>query len=174
MSRLNMARNRTDAKLRYARVHLTELAETQQRGADFDEAHRESFLFQLLGVQDGLLQEIYIVHLSSQMEIEKVTYGAIGKALAGCESACPAFATLKELRDDEDSWLSRAVRLRNWSTHRRGMPRTYYKGGVVHLHDTRTSLEIRVDCLDLFGDWLEKMQDLVEEMRARMPGAENG
>jgi len=171
-----MARNRTDSKLRYAAVHLAELAETERRGADFDVAHQESFLFHLLGAQDGLLQEINVVHLNGQ--IEKVTYMGIEKAVADCESACPAFVTLKALRDDKDSWLSRAIRMRNWSTHRRSVPRTYYKGGAddgaVHLHDTRNGQEIKVDYVDLFEEWLDNMKKLVEDLRVKMMGANNG
>lgn len=171
-----MARNRTDAKLRYAAVHLAELAQTERRGGDFDVAHQESFLFHLLGVQDGLLQEINVVYLNGQ--IERVMYQGIKEALAARESACPAFATLKELRDDKDSWLSRAVEMRNWSTHRRDVCRTYYKGGeddgAVHLHDMRKGQEIKTDFVELFGKWLEKIQALVKELRDKMPGAENG
>ena len=50
---------RTDAKLRYAKIHLDELATLPIRnGDDFDRAHQESFLFHLFGVRDAFLAEL--------------------------------------------------------------------------------------------------------------------
>jgi hypothetical protein len=50
---------RTDAKLRYAKIHLDELAALPIRnGDDFDRAHQESFLFHLFGVRDAFLAEL--------------------------------------------------------------------------------------------------------------------
>lgn len=177
MTRYNMARERTSAKLRYAGVHLTELKQIQRRGDDFDMAHQESFLFHLFGVRDSLLQEINIIH-SCQVPIEKVNRWRIEKALTDSESSCPAFDALRMLEDDPSSWLSCAAEMRHHSAHRKNVSRTYYKGGAndgaVHLHDTRIGREIRVDFVELFTEWLEKMQQLVEDLRAKMPGAENG
>jgi hypothetical protein len=50
---------RTDAKLRYAKIHLDELAALPIRnGGDFDRAHQESFLFHLFGARDAFLAEL--------------------------------------------------------------------------------------------------------------------
>src|SRR5437588_12950098 len=50
---------RTDAKLRYANVHLREIeALPGLTGDDFDRAHQESFLFHLMGAMDAFLAEI--------------------------------------------------------------------------------------------------------------------
>ncbi len=50
---------RTNAKLRYARVHLDELkAQGPPNGGDFDHAHQKSFLFHLLGTADAFLAEL--------------------------------------------------------------------------------------------------------------------
>ena len=64
MSDVENARHRTDSKLRFAKVHLTELEEcpTKGHGHDFERAHQESFLFHLLGVRDAFLQELNIYY----------------------------------------------------------------------------------------------------------------
>jgi len=177
MSRLSMARNRTDAKLRYAGVHLMELQNTERRGGDFDVAHQDSFLFHLLGVRDGLLQEINLFH-SCGIPIEKVKRWRIERALKDSQSTSPAFDALIALEDDPSSWLHCAAEMRDYAMHRRDVNRTYYKGGAndgaVHLHDTRIGQEIKVDYVDLFGEWLDNMKKLVEDLRSKMPGAENG
>jgi len=171
-----MARNRTEAKLRYAGVHLTELVGTRRAGSDFDVAHQESFLFHLFGVRDSLLQEINIAH-SCEIPIEKVSRPRIEKALNACESSSPALDEIRVLEDDPDSWLSCAAEMRHHSAHRTDVSRTYYKGGAnngaVHLHDVRIGQEINVDFVDLFGQWLDNMGQLVERVRSKMPGAED-
>ena len=89
-----------------------------------------------------------------------------------------ALSALVKLEDDETSWLSIAGRFRHRFTHQDDVPRQYVIDGAnndpVFLKDPRTGDLIETDFVELFGDWLEKMQDLVEEMRAKMPGAENG
>jgi len=62
VSELNAARERTDARLRYCRIHLDELKRyrgtARADGSDWECAHQESFLFHLFGVRDALLREI--------------------------------------------------------------------------------------------------------------------
>src|SRR5438067_206105 len=58
-SRTRALQERTDAKLRYARVHLEELQmQGPPDGGDFDKAHQESFLFHLLATRDALIAEL--------------------------------------------------------------------------------------------------------------------
>ena len=164
-------------KLLFAGVHLTELEATQRDDYVFDMAHHESFLFHLVGVKDGLLQEINLFH-SCGIPIEKMNRQRIEKALKASQSTSPAFDALTSLEDDPCSWLYRAVEMRNWSTHRRDVPRTYVRGAEgdisVYLHDTRMGRETEEDSVELFSQWVEKMRTLVEDLRVMMPGAENG
>jgi hypothetical protein len=163
MSDLNAARERTDAKLRYADVHITELKLIRRDGSDFDAAHQESFLFHLFGVRDALLQEINIFH-SCGLAIEKVTRRQLENVFTNTGLTSPALDALIELEDDPNSWLSGAAEMRHQSTHRRSVPRTYYKGGAddgaVHLHDTRIGQEIKVDYVKRKDDgsqqWLNR------------------
>lgn len=54
--RLENLRARTDAKLRFAEVHLKELlALPRLSGDDFDRAHQESYLYHLIGAKDAFL-----------------------------------------------------------------------------------------------------------------------
>lgn len=172
-----MARNRTDVKLRFAGVHLSELKATRRDDYIFDMAHHESFLFHLLGVQDGLLHEINLFH-SCGIPIERVNRWRIKKALDDSGSNSPALDALIMLEDDSSRWLNRAAEMRKWSTHRRDVPRAYVRraaGDVsAYLHDTLLGREIEVDSVDLFAQWLSNMKQLVEELRSKMPGAENG
>jgi len=176
MSDLNAARERTDAKLRYARVHLTELKMIPRRGSDFDTAHQESFLFHLFGVRDTLLQEINIFH-SCGLPIEKVTRRQLENVFRNAGLTSPALDALIELEDDPNSWLSGAAEMRHQSTHRKNVPRLYHlvgdNDGKVFLTDTRKGERIEKDFVALFDEWLKEMQDLVEGLHAKMPGAEN-
>ena len=50
---------RSNAKLRYAAVHLDELKSIEQLGGDdYDRAHQESFLYHLMGAKDAFLIEL--------------------------------------------------------------------------------------------------------------------
>ena len=58
--------DRTAAKLRYAKVHLDELAALKSLcGDDFDRAHQESYLFHLLGAHDVRLNTT--IHILSPL-----------------------------------------------------------------------------------------------------------
>ena len=82
-----------------------------------------------------------------------------------------------ELEDDPNSWLSGTAEMRHQSTHRKNVPRLYHLGGdndgKVFLTDTGRGEIIEKDFVALFGEWLKEMQNLVEGLHAKMPGAEN-
>lgn len=183
MSRLSMARNRTDAKLRFAGVHLSELNASRRDDCDFDMAHQESFLFHLFGIRDSLLQEISQFH-SSGLAMDQVRKADLKARLAKLGITSPALKILDEQEEPRDSmkWLAVAGRMRHYLTHCRDIPRTYYsskqKGNnvCVRLLDPQSGQEIKggADIVDQFDEWLRKMKQLVGDLRAKMPGAENG
>jgi len=168
MTKLNAAQERTDAKLRYAGVHLKELKLIPRGGSDFDKAHQESFLFHLFGVRDALLQEMNCFH-SCGLPIDKVSRWRLEQALKDTGTSSPALDALAQLEDDPQSWLSCASEMRHHSTHRKNVGRVYYLGCEdVHLKDTRTNQEIQRDFVELFSDWLSEMEKLVKQLRGMM------
>jgi len=177
MTELNAARERTDAKLRYAGVHLDELQMIRRGGSDFDAAHEESFMFHLFGVRDALLQEINIFH-SCGLPIDKITLQRLQKALSDANTSSPALDALSALEKDPNSWLKSLGEMRHHSTHRRNVPRLYHLGGEndgkVFLTDTGRGDIIEEDFVTLFDKWFRKMKKLVEDLRAKMTGAKNG
>jgi len=173
---------RTDAKLRYARIHLEELRMKRLLaravdGDDWEKAHQESFLFHLFGVRDALLQEVNICH-SAGLSMRNVRKRDLVEKLDSMGVLSAALSTLVKLEKDETSWLSIAGRFRHRFTHQDDVARQYVIDGAnndpVFLKDPRTGELIETDFVKLFGEWLEKMQALVKEMRSKMPGAENG
>ena len=180
MSQLSAARERTDAKLQYAGVHLQELkarrlADPSQGGA-WERAHQESYLFQLMGVRDALLQEINLFH-SCGLSIDQVRKADLKMKLLKLGKSSPALDTLIKLENDKMSWIMIASRLRHFSMHQRNVPQQFYKGGdkdgMVFLKDPLTNKPIETDYLEVFSEWFDKMAQLVSDLRTKMPGAEN-
>ena len=168
MTKLNAARERTDAKLRYAGVHLRELKIIRHGGSDFDKAHQESFLFHLFGVRDALLQEMNFFH-SCGLPIEKVSRWKLEQALKTSSTASPALNALVQLEDDPQSWLSCLSNMRHHSIHRKNVGRVYYLGrDDVFLKDPRNNQEIPQDFVLLFDDWFSEMEKLVKQLRGMM------
>lgn len=100
--------DRTDAKLRYAAIHLNELkAMPSRRGNDFDRAHQESFLYHLLGVRDAFLAELNIYY-EAGLPGSGVTLGKLREALAQTNRLSPEIGELYTLETDQGGWLSQA------------------------------------------------------------------
>jgi hypothetical protein len=180
MTALNAARERTDHKSRYAGVHLAELMAQRllqkAQGTDWERAHQESFLYHLLGVRDALLQEINLFHVCG-LSMDQVRKQALVARLGKQGANSPALDTLLALEADAKSWLSIAGRLRHFSTHQKNVPQQYYVGGDRHdrifLRDPLGGEPIEIDYVEMFSQWLENMRQLVTQVRAAMPGAEN-
>jgi hypothetical protein len=211
MTKLNAARQRTNAKLRYASIHLDELRRRRviygSLVGDWERAHQESFLYHLLGVRDAVLQEINLFHGCGLMP-EHVRKRELRDSLAKMGIRSTAFRMLARLEGMKSSWICIASRMRNTFTHQKGVPRTILvdgeRGDPVLLRDPaidhlkqelsdvdsarKETLEevlarpewraIRdaseTDCHELFAQWHGKASKLVEGVRGKMPGAENG
>jgi hypothetical protein len=180
MSELHAARERTDAKLKYAGVHLAELLAwrvvQQAQGTDWERAHQESFLYHLVGVRDGLLQEMNLFHACG-LQMDQVRQPDLGARLTKQGKASPGLDMLAALEGNPKSWLSIAGRLRHFSTHQKNVPQQYYAGGDRHdrifLKDPLDGQFIETDYAELFSQWIENMRLLVTQVRTEMPGAEN-
>ena len=84
--------SRTDAKLKYAQVHLDLLRELGGNGgADFDRAIEESILFHLLGAKEAFLIEIN-AYYNCGVPAEAVTPGSLRKVFVARGVRCPELA----------------------------------------------------------------------------------
>jgi hypothetical protein len=162
-------RNRTDAKLRYARVHIDELSASESlNGDDFDRAHQESFLYHLLGAKDAFLLELN-AYYECGLSDKDLTAGKLRDALKTKGMSSNELTELYSLEKDNNSWLSQAKAMRDYSTHVTGVRRTFNLGGQTNgqiwLVDPNTGQSIERHFVDVFDEWAGKMQELLERSR---------
>lgn len=162
--------DRTDAKLRYAAVHLDELdAMPSRRGDDFDRAHQESFLYHLLGARDAFLAELN-AYYECGLRVDRITLGKLREALGRMNRSSVESSELFKLEEDPGSWLNHAKGMRDHSTHVAGVPRTFHVGGEtdgeVWLRDPKTNQSVGRDFVLEFKDWHARMAELIRRMRA--------
>ena len=162
---------RTDAKLRYARIHLEEIkTQPPGRGHDFERSHQEAFLAHLFGAYAALLQELNI-DLGCDLASEKVTLGNMHQALKNQGRTSPQLVELYKLEIDSASWFGRAKRMRDYITHIRGIPLVFYKNmggkedGPTSFLDPKTLEELSGDTTDVLASWLSEMESLVHHVR---------
>ena len=168
---------RTNAKLRYAAVHLGELRTYKSRGSgdEFERAHHESFLFHLLGARDAFLQELNL-HYGCDLGMDKVTAVALREKMKASGEMSPELEQLSELERDPQSWLSQAKTMRDHATHRTHIARTFHVAlgspdpGTVHLKDPRSGGQSGVEVIEQFEMWLTNMQDLLNALRTSAQG----
>lgn len=163
---------RTEAKLRYARIHLDELkAQGLPDGGDFDRAHQESFLFHLLGTVDAFLAEL--CHYYQIAVSGTVSPGGIRAILKAKGKSSPELDKLYELQQDQTSWYSQAKDMRNHSTHIHGVRREYFLGGKNHqkikLKHPSTGMLTNEHFIIEFENWINSMESLVFSLRKSAP-----
>lgn len=160
---------RTDAKLRYAKVHLDELIKLDRlSGDDFDRAHQESFLFHLFGARDAFLLELN-QYYGAELPNENVSLGRLRETLKRKGIESPELASLFALEQDDSSWLKQAKDMRDHSTHVQGVPRSFFLGGEDHgkvkLTNPRTGVLADRHFPEEFQNWFEHMQELISSLR---------
>ena len=161
---------RTKQKLRFARLHLDELSETQTgHGNDFERAHQESFLAQLFGAYNAFLVELNS-YLNCELAEDDITLGNMRNVLKKGGKQSPTLRVLYELSREETSWFKQAKDMRDYSTHVSGIPLCFYAGGVADgklaLKHPRTKEELPDDFIETFNTWLSEMEQLTEQQRA--------
>jgi len=163
--------SRTDAKLRYARLHLKELVECKEpgRGHDFERAHQEAIFAQLFGAYAALFQELN-EDLGCGLEPSSVTLGKMRSAMQSRGPVSPKLTELYMLERDPTTWLAQAKLMRDHVTHISGIPLVFYEGGPNH---GNTAFRNPNDLTDLPGDyfdtlelWLNEMEKLIIRMRS--------
>ncbi|HQQ93161.1 MAG TPA: hypothetical protein PLQ93_01295 [Bacteroidia bacterium] len=160
---------RVNSKLRYAKLHLGELLQKGTAGGDdFDRAHQESFLFHLIGVKDAFVIEL-CKYYGIACEGEKVSAGWLRKKLADRGLVSTELTELYTLENDENSWLSNAKSIRDYSMHVSNVPRHFHAGGEnehkVIISVPRTGKKTEQHINDDFQIWLNNMHELIGRLR---------
>lgn len=164
--------DRTEAKLRYAAVHLGELEALASRsGDDFDRAHQESFLFHLLGVLDAFLVEINCYYQCNLPE-DGLSLGKLRTAIKEKRGeTSPELRELYELEKLQGSWLNLVKSMRDHSTHVRGVARVFNLGGERHgevwLKDPQSGQVIEQDFPVMFRKWHESTSTVIMRLRTQ-------
>lgn len=161
--------SRTNAKLRYAKVHLDELkVQPIGRGHDFERAHHEAIFAQLFGGYAALFQELN-VDLGCGLSLESVTLGNMRNALKNQGRASPKLAELYQLETDPSSWLAQAKAMRDHTAHISGIPLVFYAGGIedglTSFRHPKSLDELPGDVIDTLLSWWSEMENLVHRMR---------
>ncbi|MGB9292912.1 MAG: DUF6586 family protein, partial [Desulfobaccales bacterium] len=149
--------------------HLEELAALEAlRGDDFDRAHQESFLFHLLGALDAFLAELNFYYQGG-LPVEGLTPGKLREVLKARGVESVELKEMRQLSQNETSWIRRAKTMRDHSTHIQGVARTFFVGGdqdgEVRLKDPRTAADSPQHLVDQFRAWADEMRTLVRRLR---------
>jgi hypothetical protein len=167
---LQNVRARTDAKLRYAEIHLEELRALPQLGGDeFDRAHQESFLYHLLGAKEAFLIELN-AYYNGGLDSKDVTSGKLRDALKKRGMVSKELSELYALESDKSSWLFHAKEMRDHSTHVAAVARAFHVGGAadgqVWLKNPTTGESSQRHFVEEFGEWAIQLKALLERLRA--------
>jgi hypothetical protein len=121
--------SRTDAKLRYARIHLEELKALPEPWSadDWQRAHFESFFFHLFGARDAYLLEAN-EHYGAGLADDQVRLADLLSRLASRGIATPDLNELRTVEEDPATFLRLAATLRHKATHQSGNPLMFYVG----------------------------------------------
>jgi hypothetical protein len=163
--------SRTDAKVRYAQLHLQELRECQLpgRGHDFERAHQEAFFAQLFGAYAALFQELN-EDLGCGLKPETVSLGRMRDAMKAKGSVSPKLTALYILEQETTTWLSHAKAMRDHVSHVAGIPLVFYAGGdndgVVAFKHPKTLVELSGDYFDSLELWIREMESLIVRTRS--------
>lgn len=110
--------DRTEQKLKYAEITLSELENYQNKykNDDWERAHQENFFYHLVGSIESILLKINEGY-SLQMELSKITWGSIGGKLTEKGIVSPAFTYLSDSKE-KIPWMKLLYAWRNHGTHR--------------------------------------------------------
>ena len=160
--------DRTDAKLRYADIYVTELQKLTVNGDDIDRAHQESFLFHLWGAKDAFLIELNHYY-SINLPIDKVRNETLLEMFKKIRKESVELNELISTEKDKDCWLFVLKEMRDSSTHRTAIPRTFHVGGEfdnqVFLRNQKTGQNIERHYIDEFAEWSSNMKILLKRLR---------
>lgn len=167
-------RERTNQKLGYAEIHFEELKNYQNAMSndDWENAHQESYFYQLSSAVEGLLHEINSGY-SLNLRLNQVKWEKVKSSLKSTNQSSPAFNLIDSLRNDRQSWLSQLFEWRNHGIHRSRV------GKMVHVStwqivdnefkDPRTNKSQTVypnsGCQDVLVKLKDDVKNLIEHCR---------
>ena len=163
---------RTDAKLRYAELHISELKSYSDLGQldDWERAHLESVLFHLAGAFDAFLNE-FNQGYTLELKDRDVDVNHIRKEVKAKNINSPAWTQLDSLLKDKGSWLSEMLELRHQGTHRRGI-RRLVQIDAKHPSDKNVRLGrpnadefMEQDQLGSLKDYSGRLRTLIQDLR---------
>ena len=163
-------RTRTEQKLRYAKLHLDELAAMPSgHGHDFERAHHEAVFAQLIGAYHAFLTELNDI-LICGLDPNGITAGKLRKSLKAKGRQSAVLGRLHQMREDTTCWLKNLLDLRDTSTHISGIPLVFYAGGIedgktAFKHPT-TLKEFPDDATATLAKWVDNMRSLTDQLRA--------
>ena len=161
---------RTNTKIRFAKLHVQEMRECTLpgQGHDFERAHLEAFLAQLLGAYASLFQELN-EDLGCGLQPESVTLGKLRSVMKSKGPVDQKLTELYQLEQDATTWLSHAKAMRDHTTHISGIPLVFRAGGdddgETSFKHPKTMAEVRGFYVDNLEQWASEMEALVERMR---------
>jgi hypothetical protein len=164
--------DRTEAKLRYARLHYEELRKLPRWGSgdDFERGHEEDVLFHVIGAKDAFLHEIADAH---GFGLEHVDEDRLEKDFKRAKKRSEAFLTIQKLRADPQSWLSHTITFRNHGTHVASITRIFYIGGEedgqVRYRDPRTGAVVHDNIPQFLDNSIRAMGLLIADLRKSLP-----
>ena len=161
---------RTDAKIRFAKLHVQELRDCQLpgQGHDFERAHLEAFFAQLFGAYASLFQELN-EDLACGLKPESVSLGQMRNAMKAAGPVHPKLIELYQLEQDSSIWLSHAKAMRDHTAHIGGIPLVFRAGGdddgQTSFKHPKTLAEVTGYYVDNLEQWGTEMERLVGRMR---------
>ncbi len=165
---------RTEQKLRYARVHLDELNGRPEYD-DFQRAHEESCIFHLIGAVEGTFQEMNTV-FGLGLPMKEVKLPALrdrATSNAGLEATLKIYV---EARNGSKNWLSLVYEMRNVSMHRTHNPQVVSFGmgpsvppQMNSFKDPRDDTWIPGSTTEALQRWLAEARTLIDAIRATYP-----
>lgn len=167
----NPYHDRTTQKLEFAKLYLNERKNCDDSGLISERAHKESFLFHLVGAKDSFLQEINYA-LTLGLPEHRVTEENLRTTLNKRGKNCQALDEIETLENDGGSWMNLATWFRNQGTHRANIRRLFRRGGEkesVSFTNPYTGQPMNQTITEFLSDCFEKMVELIPRLRATLP-----
>jgi len=170
--------HRTDQKLLYAQIHIDEIkgSENFSSNDDWENAHQESAFFHLVGSIETIYHEINEGY-SLGLDLNEVSNHKISEKLSQTNQFSPAFNLIKQLRDNDYSWLSILFEWRNHGTHRQHIGKFVRMSTRQKIDnqfkDPRTgkvpTIFSGLGCIQVFDKLVEYVKQLIDDCRRQDP-----
>ncbi len=171
MTDIQNAVDRTESKIRYARLHLEELKLNPKKGfgEDYERAHQESFFFHLFGAWDAFLHEINL-HYQCGLDLKRVNITNLWKFLELKGGVSQEINDAINPKKDTLKWMNVLKEFRDHAMHRKNVPLIFFKGGEqdgeVHLKNIETGADTEIDYIIAFDNWIHEMEELIKRLRS--------